>query len=127
MSITETKQSGNLYFLSQTRPVLSIGPFEAIIHLFEHEYSKFTFAYGVADVACSLPELASRAKSVGMPNVTHEYSVIPANFDYIINLEDGRMGPAIWHNSSYSSDEESQEMHISFIFELGPPKVVSLR
>jgi hypothetical protein len=97
-------------------PQKEIGPYNAAVHLFEHDYNdRIRFWYGVADVAVTVSEFHEAANRAGLsaePGSMHQ----PANFNMRIDLPDGRTGLARHFTSDWEEGMDTEHYtEIAFV------------
>ena len=96
----ESKVEGMIHFLAAepatpiSTPAKAVGqPHDAVIHLVEFELDeRRSFWFGTAEVACSLEQLILDASHAGLPSRPEGSGFDPGEFNYRIELTDGRSG-----------------------------------
>lgn len=117
-TLIDSKLRCDLYFVSAGPSNLQVGPYQAVAHLYEHNYSNiFNFWYCVADVSCTLSEFNRDADAAGFTKASPEMLRLPMDFLVRLELEDGRWGQGKAWNFVATQDLSSQHMLVAIIRE----------
>lgn len=125
--VKESKQDARLFFLPEKFGGSIVGPFAAVVHLFEHSYDgRHVFWYGVGDVAGEPDDFRDPSARLGSPlNPSGGYGPHPIGARMRIELEDGRQGVAVFQNCQGRLSDSDGHYELCFFGQmpLGTPGV----